>query len=70
MMQWLRQRCESCERQPLNISLRQRNRALKEELIREQFYSARGASIPYSSRFDCQVRVSGGEFHVKDVAIP
>ncbi|CAE7428479.1 ANKRD50 [Symbiodinium necroappetens] len=32
MMQWLRQRCESCERQPLNISLRQRNRALKEEL--------------------------------------
>ena len=69
MMQWLRQRCQSCERRPLNISLRQRNRALMEELIREQFYNAK-ASVPCSSRFDSQVRVSGGDFHVKDVAIP
>ena len=70
MIRWLRQRSQSCEREPVNISLRQRNRALKEELTREPFYSARGASIPCSSRFDCQVRVSGGEFHVKDVVIP
>ncbi|CAE7446408.1 ANKRD50 [Symbiodinium necroappetens] len=32
MIRWLRQCSQSCEREPVNISLRQRNRALKEEL--------------------------------------